>query len=88
MSKLKSLVLCILSAFLGIGFYINDHTTPIWAFLIVSALLFSIWIYKYLRDRSNVTQAQLERETATPISSTPPKESSGSRFLTVPPPLK
>jgi len=68
--KGKALILGIICAASGVVLYANDQTTPIWAFIVISALFFSIWFYKFQRDRSIVAQARLEREQAAPVSRT------------------
>jgi hypothetical protein len=87
MHKRKALMLSILCAVLAFSADSAQQFTVMWIVAACSLLCFSIWFYKYQRDKSIVIQARLEREQAAQVSHTLPQTSKGSRRLFVPPPI-
>ena len=58
MTKVKALLLSIVCTVTAIVSFANQQTTPLLAFGAGAVLFFSIWLYKFLRDRSIITQAK------------------------------
>ncbi len=87
MTKVKALLLSIICTVTAIFAIANQQIIPLLAFGAGAILFFSIWLYKYRRDRNIVAQSWLQNETHLTITA-PPKISQGSRGLKVPPPIK
>lgn len=86
MSKLKALILSILSAVATVAWFTQQDYMLMWAFLAGTVLFGSIWLYKYRRDFNIVSQARQEK-VETPKVSAIPMTSKGSHRLFVPPPI-
>lgn len=79
MRKGKALLLSIVCTATAIVSATNQQTIPLLAFGAGAVLFFSIWLYKYLRDRSIITQAR--RVKALAGTNAPIATFTGDRWL-------